>query len=171
MDEPTAEASQALETPPKRGRGNPNLAAAREKALETRQKKALVTKAAKLQKKQVFEEEYAKAKQFLEPDEPKAEPIVVAKKPPRKTRTKVIELTDSSSSSSSSEEEESDSDSDSTIEEVRVVRKPRAPKPKASKHEEDMHLTGAVARDMLRTKLFKDAEESAIRMLFPNWRG
>lgn len=168
MDD-TSEASQALETP-KRGRGNPNLAAAREKALETRQKKALVTKAAKLQKKQVFEEEYAKAKQFLEPEpqpEPKPEPTVAKT---RKTRTKVIELTDSSSSSSSSSEEDGDDDSDSTIEEVRVVRKPKPPKPKRPSHE-DMSLTGAVARDMLRTKLFKDAEESAIRMLFPNWRG
>lgn len=168
--------------PPKKKRGNPNLAEARLKAQETRKKKAAIKQAAKLAEKQKLDEDYEKAQAILEPKaEPiDDEPVEVPKKPkvPKvpKKRTKIIELTDSSSESESESDDESVS-SQSTIEEVRVVRKPRAKTTKAKttkttrKSKGTDELSGAVARDMLRSKLLRNAENEAIKMLFPHWTG
>lgn len=180
-----------VEEKPKTRSKNPNWEAARLKANETRRQLGAIARAKKLQAKLERDEAYKKALEVLSPktepieksQEIVEEPVVVAKKKPR---TKIIELSDSSS-----EEEESESDDGYDV--VRVVRKPKA-KPKAvskrtktkkkkipqsssesdSESDEDADtkkLSGQVARDVLRRRVLEKAQNDAIRMLVPNFRG
>lgn len=182
-----------VEEKPKTRSKNPNWEAARLKANETRRQLGAIARAKKLQAKLERDEAYKKALEVLSPktepieksEEIVEEPVVVAKKKPR---TKIIELSDSSS-----EEEESESDDGYDV--VRVVRKPKA-KPKAvpkksktktkkkkivesssesdSESDEDADtkkLSGQVAREVLRHRILERAQNDAIRMLVPNFRG
>lgn len=181
-----------VEDKPKTRSKNPNWEAARLKANETRRQLGAIARAKKLQAKLERDEAYKKALEVLSPktepieksEEIVEEPVVVPKKKPR---TKIIELSDSSTS-----EEESESDDGYDV--VRVVRKPKAKTkaiPKKSKtktkkkivesssesdsdSDEDADtkkLSGQVARDVLRRRVLEKAQNDAIRMLVPNFRG
>ncbi len=184
---------ESSNVPVRRGRGNPNLAAAREKALETKRKMAIITKAKREAARQERDAEYAKALEVLngpakkvvgEDDdsvpEETAEKLPVSKK--AKKPTKVIEITDSSSSESDVEES-----SDEDVQVVRVVRKKKEkapPPPKKKKKakriveessddsdEDERRLGGQVARDMLRRRVLEKEMENSIRRLVPTFSG
>jgi hypothetical protein len=174
----------------------PGFSEIQKKAWEARRQQGTITRARKAEEKAKRAEEYKRALEVLNgptkkdetaKEEPeKEEPdktVVKPDKPPRKTRTKIIELTDSSSSSSSS-----DSDSDESIEVVKVVRRPKktvVPDKKKKKRrkvveesdesedeqEDTRRLGGAVARDLLQRRVLQRAADEAIRRLVPNYKG
>jgi hypothetical protein len=165
------------------------------KAWTARREQGTITRARKAEEKAKRQEEYKRALEVLngptkieepakeeleKPDKPAAKPD----KTLRKTRTKIIELTDSSSSSSSS-----DSDSDESIEVVKVVRRPKktvVPDKKKKKRRKVVEesessdddddggtrrLGGVVARDLLQRRVLQRAADEAIRRLVPNYKG
>ena len=179
MDDSNLDHEDSSVVLPKKRAGNPNLAQAREMAMEAKRKNAVITKAKKLQVRQVKEQEYAKALEVLNPPTPVVDVVV----PPRKKK-KVIEISDSSS-----DEESGDSDSDESIEVVRVKRSKAPPPPPKTKKkskvtkrkvvssEEDDDgetnrvLGGTVARDILRRRVLEKETTDAIRRLVPNFVG
>lgn len=191
IDEVVVESSTV---PVRRGRGNPNLHLAREKALETKRKMAIISKAKREAARQERDAEYAKAlevlngpaKKVLEEEDDESVPEETAEKLPvskkAKKPTKVIEITDSSSSESDVEES-----SDEDVQVVRVVRKkkekaPPAPKKKKKakriveessedSDEDERRLGGQVARDMLRRRVLEKEMENSIRRLVPTFSG
>lgn len=170
LDPPAAEA-------PKKRRGNPNLAAAREKAAETRRQQGLINKAKKVAAKAEHAAKLEEALKILEPKEaPKEKPKKKAKK------IKTIEISDSSSDESSDDSDEEDSSDEEEEEIVKVVRRPKSAKaskkpkaavkprkPRAPPNDEE--LGGQVARDILRQRVLQKAADDAIRRLVPGYRG
>ena len=176
MDDSNLDHEDSSVALPKRRAGNPNLAQAREMAMEAKRKNSVITKAKKLQLKQVKEQEYAKALEVLNPPTPVVDVVV-----PHRKKKKIIEISDSSS-------DEEESDSDESIEVVRVKRSKAPPPPKTKKKskvtkrkvvssEEDDDgetnrvLGGTVARDILRRRVLEKETTDAIRRLVPNFVG